>query len=157
MDENIPEDVRLPEALSLTDLVRRADETGALAGTLSDLPRAVADALQAIATGERLFEPLAAEDILRLGQAVAAWGVPFGRCSLSPWGPRFAASGLIERLGLSPQTAERIASVIAWPIGFMREDFADWAVLSPEEAEQVMDYLAKTHGLYTTGTKYAAP
>ena len=157
MDGEITDRIGLPKTTTLTDLVRRADETGALAQALPDLPAAVADALRAIAVGERVPAPLVVDDVLRLGRAVAAWGVPPLRHSLSPWGPHFAASDLIERLGVSPETAERIAAVIGWPIGFMTEDFVDWAALAPDEAEQVMDYLAKTHGLYATGSKYAAP
>lgn len=157
MDESIPGDARLPEALSLTGLVRRAGATGALAKALPGLPPAVADALRAIVAGERIPGPLLVDEIALLGRSVAAWERSFGRCSLGLWGPRFAASDLVERLGVSPETAERIAAVIGWPIGFMTEDFVDWAALSPEEAARLMDYLAKTHGLYATGTKYAAP
>ncbi len=157
MGAEFPDPMRPPESQTLTDLVRRAGETGALAEALPGLPPAVADALRAIAAGERVPEPLAAEDVLRLGRAVAAWGVPPFRHSLSPWGPHFAVSDLVERLGVSPETAERSAAVIGWPIGFLVEDFVDWAALSPEEAARLMNYLAKTHGLYATGSKYAAP
>ncbi len=145
------------ETSTLSDLVRHADEDGALARTLPELPPAVAGALQAIVAGERVSESLPVKDVALFGRIVAAWGAPSGRCLLSPWGPRFAASELIEHLGLSAETAERVASVIGWPIGFPPEDFVDWAALSSDEATQLMDYLVKAHGLYATGTKYAAP
>ncbi len=145
------------EAPSISDLIRRADEAGALAEALPALPPEVAGALRAIAAGERISGPLTAEDITLLGRTVAAWDAPAGRCSLSPWGPRFSTADLIERLGLSPETAERVAAVVGWPVGFMTGDFVDWAALSNDEAARLMDYLASTHGLYATGTKYAAP
>ncbi len=150
-------DPEQPEPPTLTELVQKAAETGALAAKLPALPSAVADTLRAIAAGERVPAPLAPKEIAQFGQVVAAWGIPYHRPQLPPWGSPITASELVDRLGLSPETAQRIAAVVNWDIGFLPEDFRDFAALSEEEAAQVITYLDDTHGTYTTGTRYAAP
>lgn len=141
----------------MTELVRQAAESGDLDAALPELPPAVADALRAVAAGERISAPLAPEEIAQLGQTVASWGIPYGRCDLSPWSPVFTATELVERLGLPLESAQRIAAIRDWPIGFLPEDIREFAALTEEETAQVMTYLDSTHGLYAKGLRYAAP
>ena len=145
------------EPPTLTELVHEADEKGKLAKALPKLPPAVADALRAIASGERVPALLDPQDLTELGQAVAVWGIPYYRGQLEPWSPPVAAPQLAEHLSLPLETAQRIAAVADWPIGFLAEDFRDFAALTDEETMQAMDYLAKVYGSYATGLRYAAP
>lgn len=141
---------------TLVELVHDAAETSAWDTTLSELPPAVAHALRAIAAGERVPTLLGPEGVALLGQTLSGWGLPFGRTELWPV-TRLAAPELVERLDLPLETAQRIAAVVNWPIGFEPEDIREFAALSEEETAQLMAYLAKTHGLYATGSRYAAP
>lgn len=145
------------EPPTLAKLVQRAARSGDLDATLPGLPPAVADALRAIAAGERIPAPLAPEEIAQLGQTVATWGMPFGRWELWQWNPVFAAANLVERLGLPLETAQRIVAILDWPIGFLPEDIPEFAALTTEETAQVMTYLDTEHPKYTKGMRYAAP
>lgn len=124
---------------------------------MPELPPAVADALRAIAAGERVPTPLGTEEIAQLGQAVAVWGIPYHRGDLPPFGPPFSATKLAEHLGLPIETAQRIAAVIHWPIGFLGEDFRDFAELLEEDTQRVLAYLGETYGMYAKWLRYAAP
>jgi hypothetical protein len=153
---------------------------------LKKLPPDVANTLRSMMAGERPAPTLQPDGIARLGQVIAGWGVPHGRSTLG-FGSFMAtamaqivsptASGdtdnapqasqqrpkkklseaLTENLGLAPDKAARVEAVVSWPIGFVRRDLAHWGPLSEDEAEAVWDYIVREHGLYTTGTLYAAP
>lgn len=149
-------DVRA-EPPTLAELVQRAADLGDLDAALPELPPPVADALRAIAAGERIPTPLAPEEIAQLGQIVSAWSIPFGRREIWRWDPVYAVTELVERLNLPLETAQRIAAIVEWPIGFLPEDIHEFAALTEEETAQVMTYLDAVYGSYTKGTRYAAP
>ncbi len=145
------------EPPTLAELVQRAAGSGDLDAALPELPPAVADALRAIAAGERISTPLSPKEVSQLGHAIVVWDIPHYRCELPPFGPPFSAPKLAQDLNLPLETAQRIAAVVDWPIGFLAEDFRDFAGLSEEDLGRVLTYLGETYGTYPKGTRYAAP
>jgi hypothetical protein len=136
-------------------IAQAADSRGLLEPALKDLPTHVAETLRATVAGERPSSPLSPDEIALLGQVAARWGVPPGRWII--WGSPLTVEELAKGLGLSTDKAARIEAVTHWPIGFTREDLAQWGLLSPEETEAVWEHIRREHGLYGAGTKYAAP
>ncbi|MDY7075341.1 MAG: hypothetical protein SXV54_00320 [Chloroflexota bacterium] len=136
---------------------QEADSRGLLEPVLKDLPVQVAETLRATVAGERPLSPLSPDEISLLGQVVARWEVP----SVGRWilfgGPPLTVEELGERLGLPADKAARIEAVVRWPIGFTRDDLAQWGLLSPEETEALWEHIQREHGLYGAGTRYAAP
>ena len=145
------------EGGTVGQIVQEADSRGLLEPALKDLPAHVAEILRAMVAGERPAPALSPDEIARLGEVIARWEVPFGRCILDPSGPPLTAKGLTERLGLPGHKAARVEAVTHWPGGFVLEDLAQWGLLSPEETEAVWEHIRREHGLYVAGTKYAAP
>ena len=170
---------------SVEQLVQEAASKGLVEPELNKLPLDVANTLRSMIAGERPAPTLPPDAIARLGKVIAGWGVPHGRSTLgfgsfmaaamaqmvSPptpgeantasqapqQPPKKLSEALTENLGLVPDKAARVEAVAGWPIGFVRRDLAHWGLLSEDEAEAVWDYIVREHGLYTTGTLYAAP
>ena len=146
------------EGRSVGQIVQEADSRGLLEPALKDLPAHVAEILRAMVAGERPSSPLSPDEIALLGKAAARLGLPYGgRWTLGPGGLPLTAEELTERLGLPADKAACVETVVRWPIGFLREDLAQWGLLSQEETEAVWEHIQREHGLYGAGTKYAAP
>jgi len=171
-------------ALTVQQIVQKADVDGLLEPALKRLPKNVTSALRAMVAGERPTATLSPRELSRLGKTIGKWGVPYGRSTLgfgmssmmataisqmavigqppsekapSPEKPPKVSESLIEHLGLATDKAARIEAIVHWPIGFTRADLAQWGLLSEEESEAVWDHIVREYGLYTTGTLYAAP
>ncbi|MDY6877843.1 MAG: hypothetical protein SWK90_16800 [Chloroflexota bacterium] len=140
---------------TVEQIVREVKGRGLLEPALKDLPAHVAETVRAMVAGERPPLAWSPDEIALLGQVAARWGVPLGRWII--WESPLTVEELVEGLGLSTDKAARIEAVVHWPIGFTREDLAQWGLLSPEETEAVWEHIQREHGLYPAGTKYAAP
>ena len=174
----------MTSAPTVDQIVQEADGKDQVAPALKGLPKNVASALRAMAAGERQPAALSPEELVKLGEVIARWGAPVGRSTLglgmesmmamavsqmavigqpppekapAPTKAPKVSDSLMEHLGLAPNKAARIEAIAHWPIGFTRADFVQWGLLTEEESRAVWDHIVREYGLYTTGTKYAAP